>query len=65
MIFNFKNKNEIEKLEIKINTLKQQNLSLKEELNQANLSNMALSDDMSEAAVRYNNQEELNKLWLQ
>ena len=65
MIFNFKNKNEIEKLEIEINTLKQQNLSLKEELNQANQSNMALSDDMSEAAVRYNSQEELNKLWLQ
>lgn len=65
MIFNFKNKNEIEKLEIEINTLKQQNLSLKEELNQANQSNMTLSDDMSEAAVRYNSQEELNKLWLQ
>lgn len=65
MIFNFRNKNEIEKLEIEINTLKQQNLSLKEELNQANQSNMALSDDMSEAAVRYNSQEELNKLWLQ
>jgi predicted nucleic acid-binding Zn-ribbon protein len=43
MIFNFKNKNEIEKLEIEINTLKQQNLSLKEERHQANQSNMALS----------------------
>ena len=65
MIFNFKNKYKIEKLEKEINTLKQQNSSLREELNQANQSNMALSDDMSETAVRYNSQEELNKLWLQ
>ena len=61
----FKNKNEIEKLEKEIDTLKQQNLSLREELNQTKQSNQALSDDMSEAAIRYNNQEELNKLWLQ
>jgi len=65
MIFNLKNKKKIDELEIEINTLKQQNLSLKEEVNQANQSNMALSDDMSEAAVRYNSQVELNKLWLQ
>lgn len=65
MIFNFSNKNEIERLEAEINTLKRDNLSLTEELNQANQSNNALSDDMSKSAVRYNSQEELNKLWLQ
>lgn len=65
MIFNSKSKKEIEKLEKEIVTLKQKNVSLEEELNQANESNMALSDDMSEAAVRYNSQEQLNKLWLQ
>jgi methyl-accepting chemotaxis protein len=62
-VFSFKK--DIEKLESEIRTLKQQNLSLKEELNQANESNVALSDDMSESAIRYNSQEELNKLWLQ
>lgn len=63
MIFQFKQK--IEKLEQELAAVKQQNSSLKEELKHANESNIALSEDMSVAAKRYNNQEELNKLWLQ
>ena len=62
MMFNFKNGKNTEKLETEINTLKQENLLLKDKLNQANT---ALTDDMSISAVRYNNQEKLNKLWLQ
>lgn len=65
MIFNYKNKNEIEELKAEITDLKQQNLLLKEELKEANQSNENLSTDMSEAAIRYNSQLELNKLWLQ
>ncbi len=65
MIFNSINKKEIEELKAEITELKQQNLLLKEELEQANQSNGNLSADMSEAAIRYNSQLELNKLWLQ
>lgn len=65
MIFNSKNKKEITKLEKEIQALKEKNTLLEEELNQANQSSIALSDDMSEAAIRYNSQEQLNKLWLQ
>jgi hypothetical protein len=65
MIFNFKNTKETEKFEAEIKTLKEKNIFLEEALNQANQSNTALSDDMSAATVRYNSQEELNKLWLQ
>lgn len=64
-MFSLKNKKEIEKLQDEIKSLKQKNLSLEEQLNQVNQSNMSLSDDMSKATVRYNSQEELNKLWLQ
>jgi len=62
-VFNFKK--DREKLELEVRILQQENLSLKEALNQANHSNIVLTDDMSESAIRYNNQEELNKLWLQ
>ncbi|MBU2894327.1 CZB domain-containing protein [Colwellia sp. D2M02] len=63
MIFNFKNK--IEKLELEVSTLTQQNSLLKEELKQANQSNETLSNDISVAAATHNNQQTLNKLWLQ
>ena len=65
MIFNSNNKKAIKQLQAENEQLQQKNLSLTEELNQLNQSNLDLSGDMSEAATRYNNQEKLNKLWLQ
>ena len=65
MVFNFNNKKAMQQLQAENEQLKQKNLLLEEELKQLSQSNLALSDDMSKAAVRYNNQEELNKLWLQ
>jgi predicted nucleic acid-binding Zn-ribbon protein len=61
----FKNKAEIEKLKNEVKTLKQKNLELEDELNQVTQSNKALSADISEAAVKYSSQDELNRLWLQ
>lgn len=48
-----------------ISDLKQQNLSLKSELEQANQYNSNLSDDISNASILNKSQQELNKLWLQ
>lgn len=64
MVFSFQNKN-IQVLEDKIKALEKQNSSLTEDLNQANLLNTELSNDMSTVTVKYNAQEELNKLCLQ
>lgn len=65
MIFNFisktKHKNEIDKLELEIASLKQQNSSLEEDL----LSVNKLSDSLSEDLAKYSSQTDLNKLSLQ
>lgn len=65
MIFNLNNKKKIHQLEKEINLLKQQNKSTQEELEQAQKSNIELSNDLSQIASRSRNQEELNQLWLQ
>ncbi|CAH9050025.1 hypothetical protein PSECIP111951_00555 [Pseudoalteromonas holothuriae] len=65
MIFSFNNKKEVEELNQEIKILRKENESLKEEIRLANQSNSELAVDMSESASRYQNQEELNKLWLQ
>jgi len=65
MIFNSNSKREIKTLQDEIESLKKQNQSLENELTLANDANNELSDDMSQTATRYRNQEDLNKLWLQ
>jgi len=65
MIFNLNKKREIEQLKAEIASLKQQNNSIQDALDQATESNQALSKEISSTVNRYQNQEELNHLWLQ
>ena len=65
MIFNLNKKRELEQLKAEIASLKQQNNSIQDALDQATESNQALSKEISSTVNRYQNQEELNHLWLQ
>ncbi|WP_111978024.1 methyl-accepting chemotaxis protein [Algibacillus agarilyticus] len=65
MIFNFNKNTEIENLKNEIKALKQQNKALTDELSQAAYANTELSSDMTDVTIRANNQQDINKLWLQ
>lgn len=65
MIFGNNNKKEIQALEREIESLKKKKEFLENDLEQANVANIELSDDMSQNEARYRNQEDLNKLWLE
>ena len=65
MIFNFNKNKEITQLKAQIKILQKDNNSIQNALEEATQSNSELTEKLYETNKRYQNQEELNQLWLQ
>ena len=65
MIFNFNKNKEITQLKAQIEILQKENNSIQNTLEEATQSNSELTEKLYETKKRYQNQEELNQLWLQ